>query len=225
MYVTDSKIDELSKSVDNLMDIEFENVNKMQEFHTGDWFNEDYYKRHILECVLRIHMNNEMDSRAVAVATQSNIPLAKMLSFYVYDELGHDEMFAQDLRKYGYTDEQVKVAKVFPSTMKLMGYMNFTVEKEGPMVAVVWDWFLEYYGDKFNAFITQKAGSNMGQEQVDGAHSHVVFDEEEDHHGMMMKMLSTVITNDNDMAEAKQYLKVLIPLVGEYFNELQQSTL
>ncbi|PKG37195.1 hypothetical protein [Psychromonas sp. Urea-02u-13] len=225
MFVTKKETTILEQQVKELMAVEFGKVPKMENFHTSDWFNENYYKRHILECLLRIHMNNEMDSRAVAIATQSNTALAKMLSYYVYDELGHDEMFARDLDQYGYTATDIQLSSVFSSTMKLMGYLNFVVEKEGPMVAVVWDWFLEFYGDEYNPFITEKAAANMGQAKVDGAAAHVAFDEEEDHSGMMTDMLGTCIKNDADFIKAQKYLSVLIPLVGEYFNELQREVL
>ncbi|SIO93658.1 hypothetical protein [Vibrio spartinae] len=225
MFINKDVIKLLESKVQNLLDKEFEKDSVMSDFHQTDWFNKEYYKRHILECVIRINMNNELDARAVAVACKGNIPAAKKLSYYLYDELGHDEMFAQDLTKYGYSISDIKDENAFPSTLKLMGYLTYSVERFGPLSAIIWDWFLEYYGDNYNPFITQKAGTYLGGEEVSGAASHVAFDEAEDHSGMMTEMLSTVIKSEHDLKNAIQYIETFIPMIGEYFSELKENTL
>ncbi|WP_330960947.1 hypothetical protein [Photobacterium sp. 53610] len=225
MFINENVIKSLENKVNELLEKEFEKDSVTGEFHQSDWFNKEYYKRHILECVIRINMNNELDARAITIACKGNIPAAKKLSYYLYDELGHDEMFSQDLIKYGYTMADVKDENAFPSTIKLMGYLTYSVERFGPLAAIIWDWFLEYYGDNYNPFITQKAGSYLGQEEVSGAASHVAFDEAEDHSGMMTEMLSTVIKNDHDVKLAIQHIEAFIPMVGEYFTELRANTL
>lgn len=225
MISTDVILKKLESTVDACLDAEFKKDNIMGEFHQGDWFNEHYYKRHILECVIRIHMNNELDARAVQVAAVDNISAAKQLSYYLYDEFGHDEMFGQDLITYGYSKSDVQAEFAFPETWKLMGYLNLCVSKFGPLPAITWDWFLEYYGDKYSSFITQKASANMGQPAVSGAASHVAFDEAEDHSGMMNNMLASVIKDEKDLDKAVVHIKAFIPMVGEYFQALRASTL
>ncbi|MBX8475859.1 hypothetical protein K5D38_13795 [Pseudomonas cichorii] len=225
MISTDVILKKLESTVDTCLDAEFKKDNIMGEFHQGDWFNEHYYKRHILECVIRIHMNNELDARAVQVAAVDNISAAKQLSYYLYDEFGHDEMFGQDLTTYGYSKSDVQAEFAFPETWKLMGYLNLCVSKFGPLPAITWDWFLEYYGDKYSSFITQKASANMGQPAVSGAASHVAFDEAEDHSGMMNNMLASVIKDEKDLDKAVVHIKAFIPMVGEYFQALRASTL
>ncbi|MBD2806147.1 hypothetical protein ID855_15875 [Xenorhabdus sp. ZM] len=225
MISTDSILKRLESTVDACMEVEFRKDEIMSKFHQEDWFNESYYKRHILECVIRIHMNNELDARAVQVAAVNNIPAAKKLSYYLYDEFGHDEMFGQDLMTYGYKPDDIKPECAFPETWKLMGYLNFCVSKFGPLASITWDWFLEYYGDKYNPFITQKASANIGVQAVSGASSHVAFDEAEDHSGMMNDMLSSVIKNESDLDKAVAHINVFVPLVGEYFQALRAETL
>lgn len=225
MFNTDVIINKLEATVDTYIDIEFTKDQVMKDFHTGDWFNEEYYKRHILECVIRIHLNNELDAHAVQTAAINNISAAKQLAYYLYDEFGHDEMFGQDLVKYGYTKADIQTNNAFPETWKLMGYLNLCVSKFGPLAAITWDWFLEYYGDKFNSFITQKASANMGNPLVSGAASHVAFDEAENHSDMMNNMLSSVIKNEDDLEKAIIHIKAFIPMVGEYFKALRTETL
>lgn len=225
MISTDVVLKNLESTVDACLEVEFKKDEVMSDFHNSDWFNEGYYKRHILECVIRIHMNNELDARAVQVAAVDNIPAAKQLSYYLYDEFGHDEMFGQDLITYGYAKSQVTAESAFPETYKLMGYLNLCVNKFGPLAAITWDWFLEYYGDKYNPFITQKASANMGQPAVSGAASHVAFDEAEDHSGMMNNMLASVIKSEADLKKAVAHIKAFIPMVGEYFQALRAETL
>lgn len=225
MLNTAAMLKKLESTVDTCMEAEFAKDEVMAEFHKGEWFNENYYKRHILECVIRIHLNNELDAYAVKIAATDNIPAAKQLAYYLYDEFGHDEMFGQDLNSYGYTKNDVQTENAFPETWKLMGYLNLCVGKFGPLASITWDWFLEYYGDKFNSFITQKASANMGQPAVSGAASHVAFDEAEDHSGMMNNMLSSVIKNESDLEKAIIHIKMFVPMVGEYFRALRAATL
>lgn len=218
-------LNELVRAVDTCLETEFSKDEVMADFHKGDWFSINYYKRHILECVIRIHMNNELDAHAVKIAAVDNISAAKQLSYYLYDEFGHDEMFGQDLITYGYAQSDIKAENAFPETWKLMGYLNFCVSKFGPLASITWDWFLEYYGDKYNPFITQKASANMGQPAVSGAASHVAFDEAEDHSGMMDNMLSSVIKDEKDLEKAVVHINTFVPMVGEYFQALRKSTL
>lgn len=225
MFFSQESLKKLESAVDQAMHSEFKKDEIMHKFHNEDWFDEKYYKRHILECVIRIHMNNELDANAVRVAAINNISAAKQLSYYLYDEFGHDEMFGQDLTKYGYSSDQIISKNAFPETWKLMGYLNFCVEKFGALPAVVWDWFLEYYGDKFNNFITQKAGVHMGNQAVSGAASHVAFDEAEDHSGMMTEMLSSVIKTQEDFDLAIKHINSFVPMVGEYFQAVRAETL
>lgn len=225
MISTAEMLKTLESTVGACLEAEFKKDTVMGEFHKGDWFNESYYKRHILECVIRIHMNNELDARAVQVAAVDNISAAKQLSYYLYDEFGHDEMFGQDLITYGYSPSDVQAQFAFPETWKLMGYLNFCVSKFGPLSSITWDWFLEYYGDKYSSFITQKASASMGQPAVSGAASHVAFDEAEDHSGMMNNMLASVIKDEKDLQKAVVHIKAFIPMVGEYFQALRAATL
>ncbi|QVK31116.1 hypothetical protein [Pseudomonas syringae] len=81
MISTAEMLKTLESTVDTCLEAEFKKDTVMGEFHKGDWFNESYYKRHILECVIRIHMNNELDARAVQVAAVDNISAAKQLSY------------------------------------------------------------------------------------------------------------------------------------------------
>ena len=225
MSITKTTLKKLESTVDTFLEFEFSEDEIMSEFHKGEWFNEKYYKRHILECVIRIHMNNELDARAILISANDNIPAAKQLSYYLYDEFGHDEMFEQDLITYGYDKSDTNAANAFLETWKLMGYLNLCISKFGPLAAITWDWFLEYYGEKYNPFITQKAIGNMGQSAVNGAASHIAFDEAEDHTGMMENMLSSVIKHEEDLEQAIDHIKVFVPMVGEYFRALRTSTL
>ncbi len=93
MIFTEAMLKQLETTVDTCMEAEFANDEVMGEFHTGDWFNTGYYKRHILECVIRIPLNKELDAHAVHSCAIDNIPAAKKLAYYLYDEFGHDEMF------------------------------------------------------------------------------------------------------------------------------------
>ena len=59
MFFSQESLKKLESAVDHAMHSEFKKDEIMHKFHNEDWFDENYYKRHILECVIRIHMNNE----------------------------------------------------------------------------------------------------------------------------------------------------------------------
>ena len=163
MFFDNTKLKKLENTVDIKMEKEFEKDPIMKEFHTSDWFDENYYKRHILECVTRIHMNNELDANAVKKSSTENTDAAKKMSYYLYDELGHDEMFIKDLNLYNYTKEDTKPENAFPATWKLMGYLNFCVDKFGPLAAITWDWFLEILRGKIQLFYHTKSSQRNGK--------------------------------------------------------------
>ena len=203
----------------------FETVPYARAFHTTEAFDPDYYRRHLIECVLRIGMNNELDAFAVSRLVNVNEPAAKEFTYYLYDELNHGSLFLADLRALGLSEAQVATSDTFFSTKLLMGYLRLMVERHGALPAIVWDWFLEYYGARFNGFITAKASGQLGAQATKGASAHLNTDEVEDHAGLMFRLVRKVVETPADEALAREVLARVIELVGQYFAELHAATL
>ena len=206
------------------MEREFKRIPRMREFNTGQWIDREYYVRHVVETVLRIRLNNEVDAYALYRVGSEDDVLAAKLAKYLAEEYGHEGMFTRDLERFGFTSEQLEHTDVFPSTAKLMGYLRLAADREGPAPTTVWDWFVEWYSDRYNQIITNKAASTFGKEMVRGSQSHLNFDDSHDHDDLMFSVVNSAVSHYSTPEKAEQYLDQYIAMVGDYFLELYQST-
>jgi hypothetical protein len=207
-----------------LMEQQFQRVPKMREFHAGEWIDRDYYVRHVVETVLRIRLNNEVDSYALFRVGSSDDVLAAKLAKYLAEEFGHEGMFTRDLARFGLTLDQLNLLEVFPSTSKLMGYLRLAADREGPAPTTVWDWFVEWYSDRYNQIITTKAAEIFGADMVKGSQTHIDYDTSHDHDDLMWRVVSRAVEKWSTPEKARQYLTAYIAMIGEYFAELWEST-
>jgi hypothetical protein len=221
-----SKLDraDLEALAEELLEKQFQRVPKLRELHRGEWTDRDYYVRHITETVLRIRLNNEVDSYALYKVGSQDDALAAKLAKYLAEEFGHENMFMRDLERFGLTVEALNATPVFPSTAKLMGYLRLEADRSGPAPTTVWDWFVEWYSDRYNPTITEKAADEFGKEYVHGTRAHIAFDESHDHDDLMFRTVARAVEKFSTPEQAKTYLTVFIDLVGDYFAELYEST-
>lgn len=217
--------EQLKSIVDTGMEQVFNSVPFAREFHVGDGFDAAYYKRHIIELVLRIQENNVLDAVAISKIAAKDPLTAKDFSYYLYDELGHDKMFFADLKNMGISQEDAESVDLFFSTKVLMGYLHFAIRKDNAIPAIMWDWFLEYYSEKYNGFITSKAERHLGISCAKGAKAHVLTDKTEDHPALMFKLVRKIVKTERDEQVAREYLARCVELVGMYFRELHAATI
>src|SRR5262249_22544434 len=75
---------ELKEHLADLMErLVFARVPFAREFHAGQATDWDYYKRHRVETVLRIRLNNEVDSYCLYKIASGDHKLAKLLATYL----------------------------------------------------------------------------------------------------------------------------------------------
>jgi hypothetical protein len=208
----------------DLMEKQFERIPKMREFHTGEWIDKDYYIRHVVETVLRIRLNNEVDTYALFKVGSKDDALAANLAKYLAEEFGHETMFTRDLKKFGFTAEDLAASEVFPTTKQLMGYLRLAADDRGPAPTTVWDWFVEWYSDRYNQIITDKAGQEFGKEYTRGKQAHLDFDESHDHDELMFRTVSRAVDSFGTPAGAYSDLTTFVNLIGDYFGELYETT-
>ncbi|MEV6672289.1 hypothetical protein [Streptomyces sp. NPDC051162] len=216
--------DRLESLAAELLEKQFKRVPKMRELHRGEWIDRDYYIRHITETVLRIRLNNEVDSYALYKVGSQDDQLAAKLARYLAEEFGHENMFTRDLQKFGLTIEQLDATPVLVSTAKLMGYLRLEADHAGPAPTTIWDWFVEWYSDRYNPVITDKAAEEFGKEYVHGTQAHIAFDEQHDHDELMFRTVSRAVENFSTPEKAEVYLTTFIDLIGDYFAELYEVT-
>ena len=209
---------------DKAIEHEFDTVPKMRELHEGKWIEEGYYVRHLAETALRIRLNNEVDTYALFKVGSRDDTLAAGLAKYLAEEFGHEGMFTRDLDKFGLSVAQLNSMEVFPATSKLMGYLRIFVDREGPAPTSVWNWFVEWYSDRYNQIITSKAAETFGTDKVRGSQAHINFDNSHDHDDLMWRIVSRAVEKCSSEEKALAHLEVYVDMVGDYFRELYEAT-
>ncbi|MFI8106018.1 iron-containing redox enzyme family protein [Streptomyces sp. NPDC086023] len=204
----------------------FRKVPKAREFHAGEWIDRDYYRRHLVETVLRIRLNNEVDAYGLYKIGYKDNRLASILAQYLAEENNHEGMFLRDLKHFGLSKGEVDAMRVYPSTEYLMGYMYFSINQEGPIPTMVWNWLVEWYSDRYNQIITTNAAETYGLEMVKGSQAHLDYDDEHDHDDLMWSAVDRAVKGwaDGDFAAAERHLVNFVDLIGLYFTELYEDT-
>jgi hypothetical protein len=216
--------DQLEKVTAARMELLFERVPGTREFHEGKWIEPQYYQRHLLETILRIRLNNEVDAYGLYKIGYKDNKLAATLARYLAEEYGHEGMFLRDLERFGLSKDQVDATRVFPATEKLIGYLYFAINQHGPLPTMIWNWFVEWYSDRYNGVITDHAAEVFGSEMVRGSHAHIAYDESHNHDDLMWSAVERAISGWGDYETAENYLVNFIDLIGDYFRELYEGT-
>lgn len=210
-------------AADNMQRL-FDTVPRAREFHENTWIDRDYYVRHLVETVLRIRLNNEVDAYGLYKVGWKDQRLAATLARYLAEENGHEGMFLRDLKQFGLSKDDVDAIRPFPSTEYLIGYMYFSINQDGPLPTTVWNWFVEWYSDRYNPGITKHAADVFGIDMVKGSQAHIDYDESHDHDDLMWSTVERAISGWSDFASAERHLVNFIDLVRLYFTELHAST-
>jgi hypothetical protein len=216
--------DELEKLASTGMERLFSEVPKARDFHEGTWIDKDYYRRHLVETVLRIRLNNEVDAYGLYKVGYKDHRLAATLARYLSEENNHEGMFLRDLERFGLSKADVDATRPFPSTEYLIGYMYFSINNNGPLPTAVWNWFVEWYSDQYNPVITKHAAEVFGDDMVKGSHAHIAYDEAHDHDDLMWSTVDRAVKGWGDFDTAKRLLTNFIDLVALYFKELHDET-
>jgi hypothetical protein len=203
----------------------FDRVPMARQFHEGTWMDKEYYRRHVLETVLRIRLNNEVDAYSLYKIGYRDNKLAATLAKYLAEEYGHEEMFLRDLKQFGLDRDGVDASSPFETTKQLIGYMYLAINQDGPLPTMVWNWFVEWYSDRYNKKITQSAAGLYGDTMVRGTMAHIQYDESHDHDDLMWRTVERAVENWGNEDKALHYLRRFIHMIGDYFQELHDSTI
>lgn len=202
----------------------FNHVPKAREFHNGTWINENYYRRHLVETVLRIPLNNEVDAFALYKIGAADNKLAAILAQYLAEEYGHEEMFLRDIERFGLTKSELDTISPFTATDELIGYLYLSIKRDGPLPTMIWNWFVEWYSHRYNRTITQNAEQTWGKDSVKGSMAHIQYDESHDHDDLMWSSVERAVDGWGDPDKAEAYLRNFVDLIGRYFQALYRAT-
>lgn len=216
--------EELESRAAELMEKQFDRVPNLREFHEGKWMDRDFYKRHMIEAVLRIRMCNVADAYALYKASYGDYRLAAKLARYLAEEIGHEGMFVHDLERFGVTLDEINATEVFPATAKVMGYIRLQTEVRGPAPAALWDWYLEWYSDRYIPDITEAASRDFGADTTKGASAHLGVDDDQGHDELMFETTAEAVELYGNAESAYADLETYFDLSGEYFEQLYAAT-
>ena len=203
----------------------FMNIPYAREFHNGISTDLEYYKRHVVEIILRIKLNNEVDAYSLYKMGYKNNFLSKKLATYLSEEYGHEAFFMNDLIALGLTEKQVNETDPFFATKKLIGYIYYSIMQDGAMPTMVWNWLVELYSDTYNLIITNKFCLDYGKDKVLGSLKHLAFDEKHDHLSLMFSTVIATAKKPEDIKKIKEYIANFVKLIGDYYQELYDSTI
>lgn len=217
--------DNMEKLAAEHMEQLFERAPRAREFHEATWTDRDYYVRHLVETVLRIRLNNEVDAYGLYKVGSKDNRLAAILARYLSEENNHEGMFLRDLRHFGLSKEDVDRIRPLPSTEYLIGYMYHSINNDGPLPTAVWNWFVEWYSDRYNPRITEHAAQVYGIDMVKGSKAHIEYDESHDHDDLMWSLVERAVQGWGTPSDAERYLVNFIDLITLYFTELHATTI
>ncbi|MEM5345616.1 hypothetical protein [Paraburkholderia azotifigens] len=193
-------------------------------FHRGDWLDSEYYRRHLIETVLRGRLNNEVDAFALYKIGCKDNALAHMLAQHLAEAYGQEYQFLQDMEKFGVTAAAVDGIAPFHSTDRLIGYLYLSIGRDGPLPTMLWDWLQAWYSVRYNKVIAESAARAFGHDHVKGALRHIEHAESCNREAFAWVALQRAISGWGGTGKAEIYLRSFGELIHEYFEELRVAT-
>jgi hypothetical protein len=187
--------------------------------------NMDYYKRHIVEIILRLRMKRWIDALTIHYFTKHNPVLAKKWCAYTEDEMLHDSMFAKDLERVGVSREEVYSTEPMFTTKLLQGYFYYGLEHEGrPLASLASSYFIENVSLMTQPQWIENVEDVLGAGIAKGQQAHVDHDLEDDHTDFVWNVLMTFVETEDDKRRVVEHITNVYKLFCAFYLELYQRT-
>ena len=188
--------------------------------------NLEYYKRHVIEIILRLRMKRTIDALTIHYFTKTNPQLAKVWAKYTEDEMLHDTLFAKDLEKIGVQKEEIYKTEPMFTTKLLQGYFYYGLEHEGwPLASLCSSYFIEYTTQKTQPKWLDNLETTLGKDKIKGQRAHVNHDLEDDHTDFVWDVITKLVKFPEDEQKVFSHLSNVYRLFEAYFNELYQTVI
>jgi len=188
--------------------------------------NLDYYRRNLIEIILRLRMKRTIDALTIHYFTKHDPRLAKKWAHYTDDEMLHDSMFASDLEKVGVTKDQIYSTDPTFSTKLLQGYFYYGLEHEGrPLASLSSSYFIETVSLLTQPAWISNVGEKLGSQAVRGQQAHVDHDTEDDHTSFVWNVLMTFVETPEDERRILGHLTNVYRLFCAFYTELYNNTI
>jgi len=193
---------------------------------TAEQINREYYKRHVIEIILRLRMKRWIDALTIHYFTKHEPFLAKKWAQYTEDEMLHDRMFVKDLEQMGITLEDVYREKPLFSTKLLQGYFYYGLEHEGrPLASLCSSYFIEKMSQVTQPRWLENVENRLGKGSAKGQIAHVNHDKEDDHVSFVWNVIATFVKSESDEEEIVGHIHNVYKLFCAFYTELYHTTI
>lgn len=204
----------------------YENVPGGNYLKSSKSIDLDYYKRSIVEIILRLRMKRWIDGLTIHYFAKHNPFLAKKWAQYTDDEMLHDRMFAKDLERLGMSTEEIYKTEPYFSTKLLQGYFYYGLEHEGrPLASMASSYFIERMSNYTQLDWMENVENILGKGSAKGQKAHVLHDLEDDHSSFVWNVLMSFVETDEDKAKITEHLTNVYKLFCAYYTELYNDTI
>ncbi|MFE4368272.1 hypothetical protein ACFRMN_08490 [Streptomyces sp. NPDC056835] len=185
--------------------------------------NLGYYRRHVIEIILRLRMKRWIDALTIHYFCKHDPRLAKKWSAYTEDEMLHDGMFAKDLEKVGVSREEIYASEPLFSTKLLQGYFYYGLEHEGrPLASLASSYFIENISLLTQPDWVQNVESVLGDGMTRGQQAHIDHDLEDDHSDFVWNVLMTFVKSDDDKRRIVDHITNVYRLFCACYTEMYE---
>jgi hypothetical protein len=186
---------------------------------------ESYYLRHRVETVKRIRLTSKTDALALACMIDEDYKAARWWSRYIAQELSHDLLYLNDLKKHGVTERDVDAIQPFLSTTAMVDYIEGQIRTIGSLAAVAYSVCAEWNSERASAKVVANAEKRYSARHVAGAKAHVGIDEDEDHYKVMLDVSHALLKRNGSDQVFLDLLTKIMSFFGQYFGELYAATI
>ncbi|HEU4787905.1 MAG TPA: hypothetical protein VFS57_10860 [Gemmatimonadaceae bacterium] len=224
------RLPELRGRVDHMLDQLHEEFYRTvpggSHLATADKIDREYYRRHIIEIILRLRMKRWIDALTIHYFAKHEPFLAKKWAQYTEDEMLHDRMFVKDLERIGTTLEDVYREKPMFSTKILQGYFYYGLEHEGrPLASLCSSYFIEKMSQVVQPGWLENVEKRMGKGAAHGQLAHINHDKEDDHVSFVWNVIATFVKSEADKEEIIVHIHNVYKLFCAFYTELYQTTI
>jgi hypothetical protein len=222
-FLSSMKSADLRQEINTIIDHQIEHWNQTVPFAThfeGEQINQLYYQRHLIETAWRIRLLRVAESKALVEIAKCSPEAAQIWANYEMEEMLHDELFIQDLKKVGVSRETLLNTEPYLSTKLLAGFFSYLLDHESPLGVVAYSYLVEYVNVKLEPKKIDAMKKSIGETAIAGQVFHSHTDTNDDHPGEVWNALRYLIKDEQDIANLKKYLAELQEVLAMYFREI-----
>ncbi len=193
--------EKVSRTLDERLSQFFASAPAAGQLSGSEAVDEELFKRHTVEALLRLRLARVAGVKAFEGQLDERVP---------------DRRFLKDLVRLGLTEREVHHSEPLLATKLLQGYLQYTLEQEGPRGWLARSFFVEYASRRTQARWDERIQRSLGEPVSPAA--------EEDSTTDVWNVLMTLVHGPEDEGRIDYHLNVYFGLFVAYVNELASLT-